>query len=141
MTTIRDIEDFRALDPFFGIIERGLEGLVDGGHFFDLLADDVVFEFIITVPDLPAAGRRPRGPDRALPSPRRSRPAWPRDDESDRADSGTRTPEIGRLQEPTQRWQRQRQIVRGGHEVRANFKRPHRGQRERPRRRKRRSPP
>jgi ketosteroid isomerase-like protein len=53
MTTIRDIEDFRALDPFFRIIERGLEGLVDGGHFFDLLADDVVFEFIITVPDYP----------------------------------------------------------------------------------------
>lgn len=53
MTTIRDIEDFRALDPFFRIIERGLEGLVDGDHFFDLLADDVVFEFIITVPDYP----------------------------------------------------------------------------------------
>jgi ketosteroid isomerase-like protein len=53
MTTIRDSEDFRALDPFFRIIERGLEGLVDGGHFFDLLADDVVFEFIITVPDYP----------------------------------------------------------------------------------------
>jgi ketosteroid isomerase-like protein len=30
MTTIRDIEDFRALDPFFRIIERGLEDLVDG---------------------------------------------------------------------------------------------------------------
>lgn len=51
MKTIRDIEDFRALDPFFRIIEQGLEGLVDGGHFFDLLAEDVVFEFIITVPD------------------------------------------------------------------------------------------
>jgi hypothetical protein len=49
MKTIRDIEDFRALDPFFRIIEQGLEGLVDGGHFFDLLAEDVVFEFIITV--------------------------------------------------------------------------------------------
>lgn len=46
MKTIRDIEDFRALDPFFRIIEQGLEGLVDGGHFFDLLAEDVVFEFI-----------------------------------------------------------------------------------------------
>jgi hypothetical protein len=53
MKTIRDIEDFRALDPFFGIIEQGLEGLVDGDHFFDLLAEDVVFEFIITVPDYP----------------------------------------------------------------------------------------
>ena len=53
MKTIRHIGDFRALDPFFRIIEQGLEGLVDGGHFFDLLAEDVVFEFIITVPDYP----------------------------------------------------------------------------------------
>ena len=50
---IRDIEDFRALDPFFRIIEQGLQGLVDGDHFFNLLADDVVFDFIITVPDYP----------------------------------------------------------------------------------------
>jgi ketosteroid isomerase-like protein len=50
---IRDLEDFRALDPFFRIIEEGLEGLVDGEHFFDLLADDVVFDFVITVPDYP----------------------------------------------------------------------------------------
>jgi hypothetical protein len=39
-------EDFRALDPFFRVIEEGLAGLVDGGHFLDLLADDVVSEFI-----------------------------------------------------------------------------------------------
>jgi len=50
---IRDIEDFRALDPFFRIIEKGLQGLVDGDHFFNLLADDVVFDFVITVPDYP----------------------------------------------------------------------------------------
>jgi uncharacterized protein len=50
---IRDIEDFRALDPFFRIIEKGLQGLVDGDHFFNLLADDVVFDFIITVPNYP----------------------------------------------------------------------------------------
>lgn len=50
---IRDIEDFRALDPFFRIIEEGLQGLVDGDHFFDLLAEDVVFDFVITVPDYP----------------------------------------------------------------------------------------
>src|SRR5207245_641097 len=41
------------LDPFFRIIEQGLEGRVDRGHFFDLLAEDVVFEFMITVPDYP----------------------------------------------------------------------------------------
>jgi uncharacterized protein len=51
--TVENMEDFRALDPFFRVIEEGLAGLVDGGHFFDLLADDVVFEFIITVPGYP----------------------------------------------------------------------------------------
>lgn len=51
--TVDDTEDFEALEPFFRVIEEGLAGLVDGGHFFDLLADDVVFEFIITVPDYP----------------------------------------------------------------------------------------
>jgi uncharacterized protein len=57
--TVDNIEDFQALEPFFRVIENGLSGLVDGGHFFDLLADDVVFEFIITVPNYPRriAGR------------------------------------------------------------------------------------
>ena len=41
------------MDPFFRIIEQGLQGLADGDHFFDLLADDVVFDFVITVPDYP----------------------------------------------------------------------------------------
>jgi uncharacterized protein len=53
MTTIDNLDDFAALDPFFRIIEEGLNGLADGGHFFDLLADDVVFEFVITVPGYP----------------------------------------------------------------------------------------
>jgi hypothetical protein len=35
--TVDNIEDFRALEPFFRVIEEGLAGLVDGGHFFDLL--------------------------------------------------------------------------------------------------------
>ena len=51
--TVENIEDFKALEPFFRVIKEGLAGLVDGSHFFDLLADDVVFEFIITVPDYP----------------------------------------------------------------------------------------
>ena len=50
---INNIEDFRALDPIFRIIEQGLAEFVDGEHFFDLLAEDVVFDFIITVPDYP----------------------------------------------------------------------------------------
>ena len=57
--TADNIKDFKALEPFFRVIKEGLAGLVDGRHFFDLLADDVVFEFIITVPDYPrqVAGR------------------------------------------------------------------------------------
>ncbi|MFI9051953.1 nuclear transport factor 2 family protein [Streptomyces sp. NPDC053427] len=44
---------FEALAPFFRIIEEGLRGLVDGEHFFDTLAEDVVFEYVITVPGYP----------------------------------------------------------------------------------------
>lgn len=43
-TTITDLDDFKALDPFFRIIEKGLDGIADGGHFFDLLAEDVIFD-------------------------------------------------------------------------------------------------
>jgi ketosteroid isomerase-like protein len=53
VTTVNDLDDFGALDPFFRIIEEGLGGLADGDHFFDLLADGVVFEYIITVPGYP----------------------------------------------------------------------------------------
>ena len=53
MKTIPNLGDFKALDPFFRIIEEGVAGLADGEHFFDLLAEDVVFEFIITVPGYP----------------------------------------------------------------------------------------
>jgi uncharacterized protein len=50
---IDNLDDFDALAPFFRIIEEGLDGIADGGHFFDLLADDVVFDYVITVPDYP----------------------------------------------------------------------------------------
>jgi ketosteroid isomerase-like protein len=53
VTSIDDLDDFKALEPFFRIIEQGLDGLVDGGHFFDLLAEDIVFDYIITVPNYP----------------------------------------------------------------------------------------
>jgi ketosteroid isomerase-like protein len=53
MSSISNLDDFRALDPFFRIIEQALAGLVDGEHFFDLLADEVVFDYIITVPGYP----------------------------------------------------------------------------------------
>jgi hypothetical protein len=65
VTTITDLDDFKALDPFFRIIEKGLDGIADGGHFFDLLADDVIFDYIITVPGYPRHARLPR-PRRSL---------------------------------------------------------------------------
>ncbi|MFJ2807903.1 nuclear transport factor 2 family protein [Kitasatospora sp. NPDC087271] len=51
--TIGNLEDFAALDPFFRIVQEGLAGLVDGGHFFDLLAEDVVVEYVVSVPGYP----------------------------------------------------------------------------------------
>jgi len=50
---IENMDDFRALDPFFRVIEEGLAGFVDGKHFFEMLAEDVVFDFVITVPGYP----------------------------------------------------------------------------------------
>ena len=60
VTTPIDVGDYAALDPFFRIIEEGLAGFVDGGHFFDLLAEDVIFEYVISVPGYPrrVEGRR-----------------------------------------------------------------------------------
>ena len=57
---IANPEDFKALEPFLRIIEHGLDGLADGDDFFDMLAEDVVFDYIITVPDYPrrVEGRR-----------------------------------------------------------------------------------
>ena len=53
MSAINDLGDFKALDPFFQIIEQGLNSLADDGHFFDLLAEDVIFDYIITIPGYP----------------------------------------------------------------------------------------
>ncbi len=53
-TPIASLEDFAALDPFFRIIEHGLQGLVEPRHFFDLMADDVVTEYVFTVPGYPS---------------------------------------------------------------------------------------
>jgi uncharacterized protein len=57
---IGDGSSFGANGPFFRIIRQGLEGLVDGEDYFDLLSDDVVFEYVISVPGYPrrVEGRR-----------------------------------------------------------------------------------
>ena len=44
---------FRALDPFFNIVQQGLAGLVDGDHYFDIIADEAVFEFRYIFPGWP----------------------------------------------------------------------------------------
>ncbi|HEY3941576.1 MAG TPA: nuclear transport factor 2 family protein [Acidimicrobiales bacterium] len=51
--TDSDDAPFGANSPFFRIIKEGLEGFVDGDDYFDLLAEDVVFEYVISVPGYP----------------------------------------------------------------------------------------
>ena len=51
--TVGDDAPFGASSPFFRIIKEGLTGLVDGEDYFDLLAEDVVFEYVISVPGYP----------------------------------------------------------------------------------------
>lgn len=48
-----DSSNFGADGPFFHIIRDGLAGLAVGEDYFDLLADDVVVEFVISVPGYP----------------------------------------------------------------------------------------
>ena len=48
-----DSSNFGADGPFFHVVRQGLKGLADGEDYFDLLADDVVFEFVISVPGYP----------------------------------------------------------------------------------------
>ncbi len=50
---VGDSSYFGADGPFFHTIREGLQGSVDGEDFFDLLAEDVVFEFVISVPGYP----------------------------------------------------------------------------------------
>ena len=48
-----DSSNFGADGPFFHVIREGLRGLADGEDYFDLLAEDVVFEYVISVPGYP----------------------------------------------------------------------------------------
>jgi hypothetical protein len=72
MATIKNLDDFKALDPFFRIIEKGLQGLADGGHFFDLLAEDVISTTSLTFPATQGASKAAR------PSPNSTAPTAPR---------------------------------------------------------------
>lgn len=53
MSRLTDHDDFLALRPFFRIVEEALTGIVDGADFFGMLAEDVVFDYVITVPGYP----------------------------------------------------------------------------------------
>jgi ketosteroid isomerase-like protein len=44
---------FASLEPFFQIVQQGLAGLVDGAHYFDTVADNVVFEYRYIFPGYP----------------------------------------------------------------------------------------
>ncbi len=44
---------FRALDPFFDVVMKGLSGLVDGEHYFETFAEDAIFESRYTFPGWP----------------------------------------------------------------------------------------
>ena len=50
-------KEFEALDPFFAIVMEGLQGLVDGKHYFDAFADDAVFESRYQFPGWPTTIR------------------------------------------------------------------------------------
>ena len=55
--TKSDYTAFLALDPFFSIVMEGLSAFVDGEHYFDTLADDVLFEFRYEFPGWPRVTR------------------------------------------------------------------------------------
>ncbi len=48
-----DSSNFGANGPFFRIIHEGLKEFADGEDYFDLLADDVVIEYVISVTGYP----------------------------------------------------------------------------------------
>ena len=48
-----DSPDFGAVGAFFRIIREGPDGLADGEDYLDLPADDVVIEYVISVPGYP----------------------------------------------------------------------------------------
>ena len=58
-----DYTAFDALDPFFDLVMEGLTKFVDGEHYFDTLADDVLFEFLYEFPGWP---RKMRGRDNLI---------------------------------------------------------------------------
>jgi uncharacterized protein len=48
---------FEALDSFFEVVMEGLRGLVDGEHYFDVFAEDAIFESRYHFPGWPVTIR------------------------------------------------------------------------------------
>ena len=44
---------FEALDPYFAIVQEGLRDFVEGDHYFDLFAEDAIFESRYQFPGWP----------------------------------------------------------------------------------------
>lgn len=49
----RDMAKYAAMRPYFELVVASLDGLVEGTDFFDIHAEDVVVEYVITVPTYP----------------------------------------------------------------------------------------
>jgi ketosteroid isomerase-like protein len=50
-------EGFEALDPFFEVVQNGLREFVDGEHYFDMIAENAIFEFRYRFPGWPSTVR------------------------------------------------------------------------------------
>src|ERR1700756_2777212 len=44
---------YEAADPYFNLVRGALGDLVDGEHFFDIVADDLVYEVLYDFPGWP----------------------------------------------------------------------------------------
>lgn len=44
---------YEAATPYFDLVRGALGGRVDGAHFFDIVADDIVYEVLYDVPGWP----------------------------------------------------------------------------------------
>ena len=44
---------YKGADPYFNLVRRALGDLVDGEHFFDIVADNVVYEVLYDIAGWP----------------------------------------------------------------------------------------
>jgi hypothetical protein len=48
-----NFELYAHAEPYFGLVRRALGDLVDGEHYFDIVADDIVYEVLYDVAGWP----------------------------------------------------------------------------------------